>query len=66
MRTNNAMQLKAKINNRAKAVGISPAHAMQAYVLDRLVVRLSKSRYRDSVIVKGGVLIGSLIGVSIK
>jgi len=63
LRTNNAMQLKAKINNRAKAVGISPAHAMQAYVLDRLVVRLSKSRYRDSVIVKGGVLIGSLIGV---
>ena len=63
MRTNNAMQLKAKVNNRAKAVGISPAHAMQAYVLDCLVVRLSRSRYRDSVIVKGGVLIGSLIGV---
>ena len=57
------MQLKAKVNNRAKAVGISPAHAMQAYVLDCLVVRLSRSRYRDSVIVKGGVLIGSLIGV---
>ncbi|MEE1274356.1 MAG: nucleotidyl transferase AbiEii/AbiGii toxin family protein [Olegusella sp.] len=63
MRTNNAMQLKAKVNNRAKAVGISPAHAMQAYVLDCLVVRLSRSRYCDSVIVKGGVLIGSLIGV---
>ena len=63
MRTNNAMQLKAKVNNRAKAVGISPAHAMQAYVLDCLVVRLSRSRYRDSVIIKGGVLIGSLIGV---
>ena len=63
MRTNNPMQLKAKVNNRAKAVGISPARAMQAYVLDCLVVRLSRSRYRDSVIVKGGVLIGSLIGV---
>ena len=58
MRTNNAMQLKAKVNNRAKAVGISPAYAMQVYVLDCLVVRLSRSRHRDSVIVKGGVLIG--------
>jgi hypothetical protein len=37
------MQLKAKVNNRAKAVGISPAHAMQVYVLDCLVVRLSRS-----------------------
>lgn len=36
---------------------------MRAYVLARLVVRLSASRYRDLVSVKGGVLIGSLIGV---
>lgn len=63
MRTTNAMQLKAKVNNRAREAGISPAHAMQAYVLDRLVARLSASEYRDLVIVKGGVLIGSLIGV---
>ena len=63
MRTTNAMQLKARINKRAKEAGISPAHAMQAYVLERLVARLSASTYRDLVIVKGGVLIGSLIGV---
>ena len=63
MRTKNVMQLKAKINNRAREAGISPAHAMQAYVLDRLILRISKSPYRDSIIVKGGVLIGSLIGV---
>lgn len=63
MRTRNAMQLKAKVNNRAREVGVSPAHAMQAYVLDRLIVRVSKSPYRSSIIVKGGVLIGSLIGV---
>lgn len=63
MRTTNAMQLKAKVNNRAKEAGMSPAHAMQMYVLDRLVARLSASSYRDCIIVKGGVLIGSLIGV---
>ena len=63
MRTSNAMQLKARVDNRAREAGISPAHAMQAYVLDRLVARLSASPYRNVVIVKGGVLIGSLIGV---
>ena len=62
MRTTNAMQLKARVSNRAKESGISPAHAMQAYVLDRLVARLSMSPYRDVIIVKGGVLIESLIG----
>ncbi|MDO4538960.1 MAG: nucleotidyl transferase AbiEii/AbiGii toxin family protein [Coriobacteriales bacterium] len=57
------MQLKAQINNRARKAGVSPAYAMQAYVLDRLILRLAMSRYRDAVIVKGGVLIGSLIGI---
>lgn len=57
------MQLKALVNGRAKATGVSPQLMLQNYMLERLVDRISRSPWRDDVIVKGGVLIGSLIGV---
>lgn len=52
MRTRNAMQLKALINNRAKAAGISPQLMLQDYLYERLLDRLSRSRWRNKVIVK--------------
>lgn len=57
------MQLKAIINNKAKAAGVSPQLMLQNYMLERLIDRISRSPWRDCVIVKGGMLIGSLIGV---
>ena len=43
MRTASAMQLKARIKNRAKEVGIPAQAMMQNYLLERLLERLSKS-----------------------
>lgn len=63
MKTKNSMQLKALVNNRAKAAGVSPQLMLQNYMLERLIDRISRSRWRDSIIVKGGMLIGSLIGI---
>lgn len=57
------MQLKALINNRAKCAGVSPQLMLQCYMLERLMDRISRSEWRDQIVVKGGVLIGSLIGV---
>ena len=57
------MQLKARINAKAEQAGISPQHAMQAYLLERLLCRVALSDYGDRVIIKGGVLIGSLLGM---
>lgn len=64
MRTINAMQLKARINNKAKEAGIPPQALMQNYLIERLLVRLSRSKWRTNVVVKGGMLISSLIGVA--
>lgn len=64
MRTKNAMQLKARINARAKEAGIPAQSLMQSYLFDRLLERLSKSKWRDNVIIKGGMLISSLVGVA--
>ena len=63
MKARNAMQLKALINNRAKSAGVSPQLMLQNYMLERLIDRISRSPWRDCIIVKGGMLIGSLIGV---
>ena len=64
MRTTNAMQLKARVNSRAKEAGIPAQMMMQNYLLERLLERLSRSPWRDRVVVKGGMLISSLVGVA--
>lgn len=63
MKTTNAMQLKAIIKKKATDAGVSPQLILQSYLLERLIDRLSRSRWRDDVIVKGGMLIGSLLGI---
>ena len=60
----NAMQLKAHVNNMAKEAGIPTQALMQSYLLERLLERLSRSTWRDNIVIKGGVLISSLVGVS--
>lgn len=64
MKTSNAAQLKARVNNRAREAGIPPQALMQSYLIERLLERLSRSGWRERVIVKGGVLISSLVGVA--
>ena len=64
MRMKNAMQLKAHVNNMAKEAGIPTQALMQSYLLERLLERLSKSTWRDNIVIKGGVLISSFVGVS--
>jgi len=47
----------------AKEAGIPAQALMQSYLLERLLERLSRSKWRNNVIIKGGVLISSLVGV---
>lgn len=59
----NAMSLKAKINNIAKKEKVLPQAVMQTYMLERLLERISISKYKDNFILKGGMLISSIIGI---
>lgn len=63
MRTKNAIQLKAIIRNRAKVEGVLSQLVMQSYLFERLLERISLSTWRDNIVIKGGVLISSLVGV---
>lgn len=58
-----AMSLKAKIRNIAKKKNISAQVVLQNYMFERFLERLSKSHYKDNFILKGGILIASIVGI---
>lgn len=59
----NAMQLKAVIKNMAKEKHISAQLVMQNYMLERLLERISVSKYQRNFILKGGFLIAAMVGL---
>ena len=58
----NAMQLKALIKNIALRKHIAPQLVMQNYMLERLLERISLSKYQPIFILKGGFLIAAMVG----
>ncbi len=58
-----AMSLKAKIRNLARKKDISAQVILQNYMFERFLERLSMSKYKDSFILKGGMLIAALVGI---
>lgn len=59
----NAMQLKAIIKNMAQEKRISAQLVLQNYMLERLLERVSVSKYRNNFILKGGFLIAAMVGL---
>ena len=59
----NAMQLKSLIKNIAKEKHISAQLVMQNFMLERLLERISVSRYQQNFILKGGFLIAAMVGL---
>jgi predicted nucleotidyltransferase component of viral defense system len=60
---NKAMQLKDKIKNLALKNHIPAQAVLQNFMLERLLERISASKYRDAFILKGGMLIASMVGI---
>jgi len=60
----NATQLKARMKILAAQYHVPAQAVLQNYMLERLLERISISKYRDRVILKGGMLIASLVGIS--
>ena len=59
----NAMSLKAKIRNIAKQKNIPAQVILQNYMFERLLVRLSASKYKDKFVLKGGMLVAAMVGL---
>jgi len=58
-----AMSLKAKIRNIAKQKNIPAQVILQNYMFERLLVRLSNSKYKEKFVLKGGMLIAAIVGL---
>lgn len=63
MITNNAMQLKAIVKNKAVEKKISAQLVMQNYLMERLLERISLSCFQPNFILKGGFLISAIVGL---
>lgn len=63
MITRNPMQLKEFIKKKAAEKNISAQLVMQNYMLERLLERISLSRYKNNFILKGGFLISAIVGL---
>ena len=59
----NTTQLKALVKNIAKRKNISAQLVLQNYMMERFIERISLSNYRKNIIVKGGLLISSIVGL---
>ncbi|MDI9472046.1 MAG: nucleotidyl transferase AbiEii/AbiGii toxin family protein [Bacillota bacterium] len=59
-------QLKDKIRNLAKEKSADAQILMRTYMMERLLERISISEYKKNFILKGGVLITSLVGLDFR
>lgn len=59
-------QLKGRIKNLAKENNADPRLLMRLYMMERFIERASISKYKDNFIIKGGILVTSLVGVSLR
>ena len=59
----NSMQLKGKLRNISKEKNVDFNTLFRLYMYDRFLERLSKSKYKDSFVLKGGFYLSTLFGV---
>jgi len=61
-----ARQMKDRLKNEARRLGIPPMTVVNHYMMERLMARLAASSYCNRFILKGGFLIASMIGVDLR
>lgn len=59
-------QLLDLIKNKSKILNINPQILLRRYFMEHFLERLSISNYKNDFILKGGILISSLVGLNIR
>ena len=59
----NIESIKGKIRSFAEKKNLKSQEVLQIYFFERFLERLSKSKYKNNFVIKGGFLISSLIGI---
>ena len=58
-----AQSLMDKANNLARQYNITTNEVLQNYMFERILERISVSRYKNNIILKGGLLLSSIMGI---
>ena len=61
-----ATAVKAKIKNKAGGDSDKSQIILRIYLMERLLERVSLSQYRDNFVLKGGLLVSSMVGVDMR
>ena len=61
-----ATAVKAKIKNKAGSNSDKSQIILRIYLMERFLERISLSQYRDNFVLKGGLLVSSLVGVDMR
>ena len=61
---NTSRQLTDLIKNKARALGLDAQLLLKRYFMEQMLARIAQSDYKTNFILKGGLLISSLIGLS--
>ena len=61
-----ATAVKAKIKNKTGGNSDKSQIMLRIYLMERLLERVSLSKYRDNFVLKGGLLVSSLVGVDMR
>lgn len=59
-------QLKDWINNMVKKNNLVANTVLQNFMMERLLERISVSKYKDNIILKGGFLIAAMVGIDMR
>ena len=59
----NIESIKSKIRSMAEKKNLKSQEVLQIYFFERFLERLSKSKYKNNFVIKGGFLISSLMGI---
>ena len=62
----NSDSLKEKASNLSNKTNIPNKYLIQNFMFEALLKRISKSRYKDKFIIKGGLLLSSIFGVNLR
>lgn len=58
--------LKDRARNFAKNNNLTVQQVLQNYMFERFLERLSKSKYKDNFVIKGGLLLSSIMGIDLR
>ena len=59
-------QIKGRIKNLAKQNNADARTLIRVYMMERFLERVSNSRYKDNLIIKGGLPVSSMVGVALR